>query len=285
MFRMTATAWLAAFLVAACATAPVSGKKTVPGIPDISVETLREVTRVLSQDDFEGRAPGTAGEERTLAYLVGRFAHAGLEPGNRGSWFQEVPLVEIAGRDHSPLSVSGKAQHLRFAHGSEYVAVTYRLSPEIALSESELVFVGYGINAPEKGWNDYAGIDMRGKTALILINDPDHAQQGLDGPFNGRAMTYYGRWTYKFEEAARQGAAAALVIHDTIPASYGWNVVESSWTGPQAHAERADQGMSQTLANGWLQKEAAERIFAAAGLDLASLSRAAGQPGFRAVLL
>ena len=127
------------------------------------------------------------------------------------------------------------------------------------------MFVGYGVNAPEKGWNDYAGIDMRGKTALILVNDPDYQQEGLDGPFNGRAMTYYGRWTYKFEEAARQGAAAALIVHDTFPASYGWGTVESSWSGPQAYARRADGGASQTLVNGWVQKPVAEAIARAGG--------------------
>ena len=151
--------------------------------------------------------------------------------------------------------------------------MTYREEARTDLDDSEIVFVGYGINAPEKGWNDYAGIDMRGKTALILINDPDYEQEGLTGPFNGRAMTYYGRWTYKFEEAARQGAAAALIVHDTFPAAYGWNVVESSWTGPQAYAQRANGGADQTQVNGWVQKPVAEAIARAAGRDLASWRR------------
>jgi Zn-dependent M28 family amino/carboxypeptidase len=147
------------------------------------------------------------------------------------------------------------------------------------------VFVGYGIVAPEKGWNDYAGLDMRGKTAVILVNDPDYQAEGLEGPFNGRAMTYYGRWTYKYEEAARQGAAAALIIHDEFPASYGWATVESSWSGPQLYAQRADGGADQTLLNAWIQKPAAQAIFTAAGRDLAELSAAAARPGFRAVPL
>jgi Zn-dependent M28 family amino/carboxypeptidase len=268
-----------AIALSACATSPAS-------LPDISIDTMKEVTRTLSSDAFEGRAPGTPGEEKTLAYLVGKFSGAGLQPGNKGSWFQEVPLVEIAAKGVSPLVITGgNGKAMRFAYGPDFIAASARAVPEIALKDSELVFVGYGIDAPEKGWNDYAGIDMRGKTAVILVNDPDYEAKALSGPFNGRAMTYYGRWTYKFEEAARQGAAAALIVHDTFPAGYGWNVVESSWSGPQAYARTPDDGASQTLANGWLQKPVAERIFAAAGQDLAALSAAAKRPGFRPVPL
>jgi Zn-dependent M28 family amino/carboxypeptidase len=281
---------LATLALAACATPSAKPPRVAavarpePARTEIAPETLQEVTRVLSSDFFEGRAPGTAGESRTLAYLIGRLAAAGLQPGNRGSWFQEVPLLEITGRDYTPLRIGGGATPLSFAHGRDYVAVTSRPEQRIALAESELVFVGHGIVAPEKGWNDYAGIDMRGKTAVILVNDPDYASPGLEGPFNGRAMTYYGRWTYKFEEAARQGAAGALIVHDTFPAAYGWNVVESSWTGPQSYA-RSGGAKPLTLANGWVQKEAATAILAAAGKDLASLSAAAGQRGFRPVPL
>lgn len=272
-----------------CATAP-AGSALPPtvaadAVPEISVETMKEVTRTLSDDSFEGRAPGTPGEERTLAYLVQKFQAAGLQPGNKGSWFQDVPLVEITGVDFSPLTISGKYKPLSYSYGSDFVAATYRVTPKIDLKDSELVFVGYGINAPEKGWNDYAGIDMRGKTAVILINDPDYDAAGLTGPFNGRAMTYYGRWTYKYEEAARQGAAGALIVHDTFPAAYGWNVVESSWSGAQAYAQRSDDGASQTKVNGWLQKPVAEAILKAAGQDLGALSAAAKQKGFRPVPL
>jgi Zn-dependent M28 family amino/carboxypeptidase len=263
----------------ACASTPE--RVTWIGYPKISETTLKEVTRTLSLDEFEGRAPGTRGEERTLAYLVEQFQRAGLQPGNNGSWFQDVPLAEITASNYEPLTIAGKA----YAIGGDWVGVSYREVPRIDLDDSEIVFVGYGVNAPEKGWNDYAGIDMRGKTALILVNDPDWQQEGLTGTFNGRAMTYYGRWTYKFEEAARQGAAAALIVHDTAPASYGWNTVESSWTGPQAYARRADGGASQTQVNGWVQKPVAEAIARAAGKDLAQLVAAASQPGFHAVPL
>ena len=270
----------------ACAPAPV---KTVPptiaAVPEISIDTMRGVTRELSRDSYEGRAPGTAGEEKTLAFLVEQLGKAGLEPGNIGSWFQDVPLVEITAGDFSPLGVSGGGKDMTFAQGSEYVAVSYRAVPQTELTESELVFVGYGIHAPERSWNDYAGLDMRGKTAVILVNDPDYETVGLEGPFSGRAMTYYGRWTYKFEEAARQGAAAALIVHDTFPAAYGWNVVESSWTGAQAYARSADDGASQTAANGWIQMDVAEKIMAAAGQDMEALSAAAKVRGFKPVPL
>ena len=232
---------VASFALAGCATIPAADFPAVePG--QISEATLKEVTRTLSLDEFEGRAPGTPGEEKTLAYLVDQFTRAGLSPGNNGSWFQDVPLVEITASDFAPLTVAGNGTSEGYTFGSDWVGVTYREQPRTDLPPSEIVFVGYGIHAPEKGWNDYAGIDMRGKTALILVNDPDYEGESLEGPFNGRAMTYYGRWTYKFEEAARQGAAVALIVHDTFPASYGWNVVESSWTGPQAYAQRANGG-------------------------------------------
>jgi Zn-dependent M28 family amino/carboxypeptidase len=255
------------------------------GSPAISVDRMKEAVRVLSSDEYEGRAPGTPGEEKTTAYLVEQFKAVGLQPGNKGSWFQKVPLIEMTAKNYSPLSITGGKAPLSFNYGNEFVGATYRVTPRVDLKDSELVFVGYGINAPEKGWNDYAGIDMRGKTAVILVNDPDYAMSNLDGPFNGRAMTYYGRWTYKFEEAARQGAAGALIIHDTYPAAYGWNVVQSSWSGAQVLAQTPDDGASQTLVNGWVQKATAEKILGAAGKDLATLSTAASKPGFKAVPL
>jgi len=267
---------------AACATAPSSGTDT----PAISEMRLKEITRTLSSDEFEGRAPGTAGEEKTVAYLIEQFRDAGLQPGNKGSWVQDVPLVEITAANHEPLEVrTPDGTTMSFQQATGWVGVSYREAERIDLDDSELVFVGFGINAPERGWNDYEGIDMRGKTAVILVNDPDYESETLEGPFNGRAMTYYGRWTYKFEEAARQGAAGALIVHEEFPAAYGWNVVESSWSGPQAYAQRGDGGADQTMVNGWVQKSVAERIMAAAGQDFAALSARAKQPGFRPVPL
>ena len=284
----------AAFSLAACSMTPTGDEaasaetievpEVAPG--ELSEATMKEVIERLASDEFEGRAPGTPGEEKTVAYLIEHFEKAGLEPGNQGSWTQRVPLVEITGEDFAPLTITGKAGEAQnFAYGSDWVGVTYREAASIELDASELVFVGYGINAPEKGWNDYAGVDMKGKTAVILVNDPDYEAEELEGEFNGRAMTYYGRWTYKYEEAVKQGAAAAIIVHDTFPAAYGWNVVESSWSGPQVYAQRGDKGASQTMLNGWVQKPVAEKILAAGGQDLAKLSAAAKKKGFKAVPL
>ncbi|WAT17056.1 M28 family peptidase [Aurantiacibacter sp. MUD11] len=273
MLRLAAPLALLA-LAAACSTSEEVES-------NISLETLQNGVRTLSSDEFEGRMPGTQGEELTVAFLVEQFAAAGLQPGNNGSWTQEVPLVEITGSDFAPLTVGTQ----QFAHGDDWVGVSYRQTPSTTLENSELVFVGYGINAPERGWNDYEGVDMAGKTALILVNDPDFASDTLEGTFDGRAMTYYGRWTYKFEEAARQGAAAALIVHEDFAASYGWNVVESSWTGAQAYADTGGDGSDQTLMNGWVSNDTAGAIFAAADMDMAEMVQAASQPGFKAVSL
>ena len=255
-------------------------------VPALSEATMKDVTRELSLDSYEGRAPGSVGEEKTVAYLIAKYKAAGLEPGNNGSWTQDVPLIEITAKNVSALTIadrSGKA--MSFAYGNEYVIGSYRETPKTDIKQSEMVFVGHGIVAPEKGWNDYAGVDVKGKTVVVMVNDPDFENEGLDGPFGGKAMTYYGRWTYKFEEAARQGAAAVLIIHDTAPAAYGWNVVNSSWTGTQFLAQSKDGGKSQTQANGWIQKSVAKEIFAAAGQNLDKQMAAAKQKGFKAVPL
>ncbi len=255
-------------------------------VPALSEATMKDVTRELSLDSYEGRAPGSVGEEKTVAYLIAKYKAAGLEPGNNGSWTQDVPLIEITAKNVSALTIadrSGKA--MSFAYGNEYVIGSYRETPKTDIKQSEMVFVGHGIVAPEKGWNDYAGVDVKGKTVVVMVNDPDFENEGLDGPFGGKAMTYYGRWTYKYEEAARQGAAAVLIIHDTAPAAYGWNVVNSSWTGTQFLAQSKDGGKSQTKANGWIQKSVAKKIFAAAGQDLDKQMAAAKQKGFKAVPL
>lgn len=257
-----------------------------PTIPAPDQTLLREVVKTLSSDAYEGRGPGSAAEPKTLDAIVARFKAAGLKPGNHGKWLQDVPTVTLTAHDFTPLTIAGgSGAPLSFAHGTDFVAGSYRVVPHAAVQDSELVFVGYGINAPELGWNDYAGLDMKGKTAVILVNDPDYAMEGEDGPFKGRRMTYYGRWTYKFEEAARQGATAALIVHDTFPAAYGWNVVESSWSGDQHFVATPNDGADQTVANGWVQKGVAEQVFKAAGQDFAALVKAAGQKGFRPVPL
>ena len=255
-------------------------------VPALSEQTMKDVTKELSLDSYEGRAPGSAGEVKTVAYLIEKFKAAGLEPGNKGSWTQDVPLVEITAKNVSSLSIADKAgKAISFAYGSEYVIGSYRETPTTKVDMSEMVFVGHGIVAPEKGWNDYAGVDVKGKTVVVMVNDPDFDAKDLTGEFGGKAMTYYGRWTYKYEEAARQGAAAVLIIHDEAPAAYGWNVVNSSWTGTQFLAQSKDGGASQTAANGWIQKSVAKEIFAAAGQDLDKQMAAAKAKGFKAVPL
>ena len=291
MIRTTMLAATALFLAGCSKNIEEQNAQAGLDIPDvasgdISEETMKSITERLSSDEFEGRMPGTRGEELTVALLTERFEAAGLQPGNNGSWTQRVPLVEITGRDFAPLSITGKdGVDIALENRTDWVGVTYREDAQTSLEDSELVFVGYGINAPEKGWNDYEGVDMTGKTAVILVNDADFGTESLEGPFNGKAMTYYGRWTYKYEEAARQGAAGALIIHDTEPASYGWNVVESSWSGPQAYAQRGENAPPLTVMNGWVTNEAGKQILEAAGKDFAKLSAAAKKKGFKPVPL
>ena len=272
-------------LLALSLISPVLVAAAAPGAPAISVQTLKDVTQTLSSDAFGGRKPATADETRTIDYIVQRFKAAGLTPGNHGSWFQDVPLVQLTASNISPLSITGGKTPLSFDYRKDMVIGGYRVTPHIAIKNSDVVFVGYGIDAPERGWNDYAGVDVKGKTVIILVNDPDWRSSDLKGPFDGKAMTYYGRWTYKYEEAARQGAAAAIIVHQTDPAAYGWGVVQSSWTGPQQELDVKGDHMDQSAAIGWIQLAAAQQLFASAGRDFRALEQAAGQKGFKAVPL
>jgi Zn-dependent M28 family amino/carboxypeptidase len=254
-------------------------------VPAISTETLKAVTQELASDAYEGRAPTTAGEEKTIRYLIQRFTRAGLKPGNKGQWTQDVPMVEITAQDVRPFTFTGGKAPVTMAYRTDMVAGTYRVTPSVEVKDSPVVFVGYGITAPEKGWDDYAGIDVRGKTVVILVNDPDWQTLGKEGPFEGRAMTWYGRWPYKFENAAKHGAAAAIIVHETEPAAYGWPVVQSSWTGPQYGLDEPGNHMDQSQVIGWMQLAKAKELFASAGKDFAQLSAAARQKGFKAVPL
>jgi Zn-dependent M28 family amino/carboxypeptidase len=290
--RIGALGALVAGAMALAGCEAMTGSAGIDGIDIPAVEpgalseaTMKDITRTLSSDAFGGRLPGTPGEEKTIALMVARFKAAGLKPGNGDSWVQEVPLIEITGKEVAPLTIAGKGPPIALDFSKDWVGVTYREDAKTAIKDSELVFVGYGINAPERGWNDYAGLDVKGKTVVILVNDPDWQAENLEGTFNGRAMTYYGRWTYKYEEAARQGAAGALIIHQTDPASYGWNVVESSWTGPQAYAQRGENASPLTQMNGWLTEDAARKVLTAAGQDLDALTKAAQAKGFKPVPL
>ncbi len=253
--------------------------------PAISVETLKTVTQVLSSDAYEGRAPTTPAEEKTVAYIVERMKAAGLKPGNKGAWTQDVPMVEITATNVRPYVFTGGKTPVSLNFRTDMVAGTYRVVPKVSVANSDVVFVGYGITAPEKGWDDYAGTDVKGKTVVILINDADWQTMSREGPFEGRAMTWYGRWPYKFENAAKHGAAAAIIVHDTEPAAYPWAVVQSSWTGPQLELDEKGDHLDQSQIVGWMQRAAAERVFASAGKDYATLAAAAKVKGFKAVPL
>ncbi|OQW80459.1 MAG: peptidase M28 [Proteobacteria bacterium ST_bin14] len=253
--------------------------------PDISVETLKTVDKELSSDAYEGRAPTTAAEDKTVAYIIDRFKAAGLKPGNHGEWTQTVPMVELTATNFSPITFAGGKLPVSLKQGPDIVMRTFRVTPSVAIKDSPVVFVGYGINAPERGWNDYAGLDVKGKTVIILVNDPDWQSASRDGLFDGRTMTYYGRWTYKYEEAARQGAAAAIIVHDTEPAAYGWGVVESSNTHPTLELDEKGDHMGESQAIGWVQLDQARAIFASAGQDFDALRTQAGAKGFKAVPL
>ncbi len=240
--------------------------------------------KVLASDEFEGRAPATPGGKKTIAYLEQQFKALGLAPGNGESYQQRVPVAEITTDPAAKISVSGKGIDTEFSYGAQMMVTTQQQQPVIEVKDSDMVFVGYGINAPERNWNDYAGMDVKGKTVVILVNDPGFTTQDPNH-FNGNAMTYYGRWTYKYEEAARQGAAAALIIHDTAPAAYPWEVVENSWSGAQIHLQTEDKGASKLKVEGWLNLDSAKTVLQAAGLDYDTVKETAAQPGFKAVPL
>jgi Zn-dependent M28 family amino/carboxypeptidase len=249
-------------------------------LPPISAAEYERHIVTLSSDEFEGRKPGTAGERKTVDYLVAEFKKLGLAPGNGDSYLQQVPIVEITAGSDATLSLGAAT----LEYGKDVVMWTKRIVPEISIADSPLVFVGHGVVAPEYGWNDYAGVDMRGKTAVILINDPGFATNDAT-LFRGRAMTYYGRWTYKFEEAARQGAAAAIIIHDDKPASYGWGTVQTSWTGPQLDTVSADGNASRVAIEGWMTKAAGDALLRANGRSYDELLIAASQRGFKPIPL
>ena len=245
----------------------------------VSEENLRARIATLASDEFEGRAPATPGGMKTREWLINEMKSIGLEPGNGDSYEQEVPLVELTVQpDASDLSINGEP----LDYGPEAVYWTKRVEEDVAFEDSDLVFVGYGVVAPEYGWNDYEGVDVTGKTVVILVNDPGYVTEDPE-LFNGRAMTYYGRWTYKYEEAARQGAAAALIIHQTAPAAYGWGVVEGSWSGPQLDLERPDGGAGRVALEGWVQETVARDLFATAGLDFDAVTASAHEAGFEAM--
>ena len=263
-----------------------SAANDLPG-GGIDAEALSQHVRVLASDEFEGRAPATNGEQRTVDYLIEQFRKAGVQPGgSHGGWVQEVPLVrvQVDGEVSASIALDGKRQPLR--NGEEVTLQSLRAQGELAVEDAPLVFVGYGINAPERHWDDYKGVDLRGKIAVVLINDADFETDAA-GAFDGKAVTYHGRWTYKFEEAARRGAEGVLIVHETAPAAYPWATVKASGTSPLFDIQRseADVQAMHTPLRGWMQRTLAEHIFAAAGLDFEAEKRKAMRADFRPLAL
>jgi Zn-dependent M28 family amino/carboxypeptidase len=271
---------LQSLLLAACA----EHIKVLPPSTDIDETVYRTGLRVLASDEFEGRKPGTPGDEKTVSYLVDQFRKLGLKPGNGDSFLQQVPLVEILAGTDASLSASGRGAPFSLSYGKDMVIWSRRVAPQADLKGSELVFAGYGIVAPDYAWNDYADVDVHGKTVVLLASDPGF---GTKDPkvFKGGAMTYYSRVAYKIEEAGKQGAAGVLIVHDGDAVGYGWNVVQSTWSGALLHLAGGDGDAGHAAIEGWIQKDAARAMFSAAGLDFAAASAAAARPGFKPMAL
>jgi Zn-dependent M28 family amino/carboxypeptidase len=257
--------------------------------PQFNPQQLSKDIQVLSSDDFEGRAPDSEGEKKTVAFLIEQFKAAGLQPGGdlkdgKRAWTQAVPLgkFQIKGPVSASMSVNGKSQALQ---QGEQIAIRAAMNgqTEIDIQNAPLVFVGYGVNAPERGWDDFRGLDLKGKIAVVLINDPDF--ETGQGEFGGKAMTYYGRWTYKFEEMARRGAAGTLIVHETAPASYGWPTVKNSNTNIMFDIVRKDPTKAHAPIEAWIQRDFAASLFQQAGHDFEALKRSAQKNDFKPVKL
>ena len=284
---------LLAVLNAACAASPppaaAPAGAPAAALQSITADDLLRHIRVLSDDRFEGRAPGTLGEQLTVAYLSEQFRQMGLQPGNPdGSYVQAVPLVGFQTRPTASFSAGGQTLALSFP--DDYVAVSRRFTPEVKVDDSEVVFVGYGVVAPEYGWDDYKDVDVRGKTIVMLINAPavpDPADPSkLDASmFKGEAMTYYGRWTYKYEIASQKGAVAAIIVHETGPAGYPYDVVKGSWGHENFDIRPADNNVGRVAVEAWITLDKAKELFAAGGHDFESLKQAATRRDFRPVAL
>ena len=233
----------------------------------ISQERMAAHIATLASDDFLGRKPFTEGETRTINYLKDEFEKMGLAPGNGDSYFQKVPMVELTATvKDSALMVSGGTELQQFRYWDDFLALTRRVTDSITVESSELVFAGYGIVAPEYDWNDYEGLDVKGKTVVVLVNDPGFGTEDK-AFFKGNEMTYYGRWTYKYAEAAKQGAEAILIIHNEAPASYPWAVVQGGWSGANMYLQSKDNNMSRCALEGWISRKAANSLFTNMGRE------------------
>jgi Zn-dependent M28 family amino/carboxypeptidase len=263
-------------------SSPASSESPSP----IDTARMSATVRTLASDEYQGRAPGTPGEAKTIAYLIGRFRALGLRPGGEnGSWLQRVALTHDVAGAPSRLEIRIGGSTLSLVPGRDINPQTTRAVTRVAITDAPIVFVGYGVSAPERSWDDFKGADLHGKVAVFLVNDPDFEagpDEPVAGKFGGRAMTYYGRWTYKFEEAARRGAVGAIVVHETAAAGYGWNVAANSVGGTYGLALSAEQPQP-VLLQAWISREAAGELFSRAGLDFDVLKRQARDPAFHPV--
>mgnify|MGYP001239133347 CR=1 FL=1 len=258
---------------------------TLSTSPEITAADIGARIKELADNKYEGRGPGTEAGEKAADWIASEMKRIGLEPGNPdGTYFQTVKMVaQTVDPATSSLKIAGPNKAWDLKLGPDAVFITKdQKNKTVSFTDSDLVFVGYGVVAPEANWNDYAGLDVKGKTVVMFVNDPGFITND-NTLFNGQAMTYYGRWTYKYEEAARQGATAAILIHEEKPAAYGWGVVEGSWTGMQSDLVRNDGGASRAKLEGWIQLNHAAELFKAAGLDIDVMRAAANKRGFKAV--
>jgi Zn-dependent M28 family amino/carboxypeptidase len=278
--------WMLRLIIATAVL--VSAAATAESTSPIDPARMSATSKTLASDAFQGRAPGTPGETKTVAYLIDQFRALGLQPGGEnGGWVQRVPLVHDIAAPPTRLEIRVGGSTLPLLAGRDINPQTLRAISRVTISDARMVFVGYGVAAPERNWDDFKGVDLHGKVAIFLVNDPDFEagpDEPVTGKFGGRAMTYYGRWTYKFEEAARRGAIAALVVHETAAAGYGWNVASNTVGGTYDLVRPADQ-LQPVLMQAWLAREATVSLFAKAGLDFEVLKRQARDPKFRPVEL
>jgi Zn-dependent M28 family amino/carboxypeptidase len=250
------------------------------GVSTLTKEGLETYIQTLASDDFQGRRPFTEGEKKTIAYLEEQFKTLGLEPGNGASYLQEVPMVEITSKVDSVMTIKGAKSNTRLSGLKDFVLWTERTDSSIVWKDTDLVFAGFGVIAPEYNWNDYKDLDVKDKIVVVLVNDPGFG--GNDSTFfKGNTMTYYGRWTYKFEEAARQGAKGCLIVHNTVPAAYPFAVVQNNWQAPHLYLDQRGKDVRYCEGIGWISYPATEDLFTTAGLNFNELQTAARKPGFK----
>ncbi|HYA15997.1 MAG TPA: M28 family metallopeptidase [Bryobacteraceae bacterium] len=286
--KKTVCALAAPFLLLTACSKP-GPQDLTPALNSISADSLLSEIKVLASDDFEGRKPGSPGEVKTIAYMQQQFQQAGLRPGNPdGTWLQAVPLAGITSKVTPNITVGGKKFALE--DKKNFIAFSERYEPAVSVPSTDIVFVGYGVVAPEYDWDDYKGLDVKGKTLLMLVNDPavpdpEHPDQLDEKMFKGKAMTYYGRWTYKYEIAAAKGAAAAIIIHETGPAGYPFEVVTGSWGGENFGIQRPDNNRDKVAVESWMTYDKAAELCKLSGLNLAELKKAAIKKDFKPVVI